>query len=55
MLPLAAEKFPISPDELASALTCGFAARGLAVKGVRAEGAELAALAELQLDRKSVV
>ena len=50
MLPLAAEKFPISPDELASALTCGFAARGLAVKGVRAEGAELAALAELQLD-----
>ena len=50
MLPLAAEKFPASPDELASALTGGFAARGVAVAGVRAEGASLTALTTLRID-----
>ena len=50
MLPLAAENFPASPDELVSALTGGFAARGVAVAGVRAEGAALTALTALRID-----
>lgn len=50
MLPLAAEKFPASPAELAAALTSGFAARGVAVAGVRAEGAALTALTALRID-----
>ena len=50
MLPLAAENFPASPDELISALTRGFAARGVTVKSVRAEGATLAGLAALRID-----
>ena len=47
MLPLAAEKFPATPDELAAALTAGFAARGVKVESLRAEGAALNALAVL--------
>ena len=47
MLPLAAEKFPATPDELAAALTAGFAARGVAVEKVSAEGEALDALAVL--------
>lgn len=50
MLPLAAEKFPASPDELASALSRGFAARGVTGQSVRAEGATLAALTALRID-----
>ena len=50
MLPLSAEKIPTSPDELAAALAGGFAARGVVVKSVCAEGAGLAALAELRID-----
>ena len=49
MLPLAAEKFPATPDELAAALKGGFAARGVAVPEVRAEGAVLATLAALRV------
>ncbi len=47
MLPLAAEKFPATPDELAAAVTAGFAARGVEVESARAEGAALSALAVL--------
>ena len=50
MLPFSAEKIPAAPDELAAALVGGFAARGVTVKSVRAEGAELAALRELRID-----
>ncbi len=50
MLPFSAEKIPASPDELAAALAGGFAARGVVVKSVCAEGAGLAALAELRID-----
>ena len=50
MLPLAAEKFPATPDALAAALTGGFAARGVAVPGVRVEGAALAALTALRIE-----
>ena len=50
MLPLAAEKFPSTPDELASALTGGFAARGVKVENVRAEGPALGALAVLRVE-----
>jgi hypothetical protein len=50
MLPLAAERFPASSDELAAALTAGFAARGVTVKSVRADGAALAALDALAID-----
>ena len=35
MLPLAAEKFPATPDELAAALTAGFEARGVKVDYVQ--------------------
>ena len=47
MLPLAAEKFPVTPDELAAAVTAGFAARGVEVESLRAEGAALSELAVL--------
>ena len=47
MLPLAAEKFPVTPDELAVAVTAGFAARGVEVESLRAEGAALSELAVL--------
>ena len=50
MLPLAAEKFPATPDELAAALTGGFAARGVAVRSLRADGAALGALAALRVE-----
>ena len=50
MLPLAAEKLPATPDELAAALTAGFAARGVAVPMARVEGAALAALTALRID-----
>ena len=50
MLPLAAANFPASPEELTAALTAGFAARGVAVQSVRAEGAALNALAALRID-----
>lgn len=50
MLPLAAEKIPATPAELASALAAGFAARGVQVKSVRAAGAGLAEIAELHVD-----
>lgn len=49
MLPLAAGKFPATPDELAAALTGGFEARGVAVPGVRVEGAALSALTALRI------
>ncbi len=49
MLPLAAEKFPATPDELAAALTGGFAARGVAVQSLRADGAALGALTALHI------
>ena len=50
MLPLAAEKFPATPEALAAALTGGFAARGVAVTGVCAEGAALGALTALRVE-----
>lgn len=50
MLPLASEKFPASPDELASALQRGLAARGVTAPSVAAEGATLAALVALRID-----
>ena len=50
MLPLAAEKFPATPDELAAALTAGFAARGVTVQDLRAEGPALGALAALGVE-----
>ncbi len=50
MLPLAAAKFPASPDELASALTDGFATRALTVGSVHVEGAALSALATLRVE-----
>lgn len=50
MLPLSADKTPALPDELAAALAGGFAARGVVVKSVRAEGAGLGALTELRVD-----
>ena len=49
MLPLAAETFPATPDELAAALTAGLAVRDVAVAGVEAEGAALGALAVLRI------
>ena len=49
MLPLAAEKFPSTPDELAAALTGGFAARGVAVQGLCADGSALGALTTLRV------
>ena len=49
MLPLAAEKFPATPDELAAALAAGFAARGVKVESGRAEGPALGALAVLRV------
>jgi len=54
MLPLAAETFPVSPEELTAALTSGFAARGIAVQSVRAEGPALAALDALRIDVSGV-
>jgi len=50
MLPLAAEKFPATPDELAAALTGGFAARGVTVQDLRADGAALGALTALRVE-----
>jgi len=50
MLPLAAETFPASPEELIAALNGGFVARGIAARSVRAEGAALAALGALRID-----
>ncbi|MCE9609927.1 MAG: hypothetical protein K8R23_06930 [Chthoniobacter sp.] len=50
MLPLAAEKFPATPDELATALAAGLSVRGVQAKGVHAAGAGLAEIAELQVD-----
>ena len=50
MLPLAAEKFPTTPDELAAALTGGFAARGVAVQSLCADGSALGALTTLRVE-----
>ena len=50
MLPLAAGKTPATPAELAAALTGGFAARGVTVGAMRAEGAALDALLLLRVD-----
>lgn len=50
MLPLTAAEFPATPTALASALVAGFAAHGVQVKSVRAEGPALADLAELHVD-----
>ena len=50
MLPLAAEKFPATPDELAAALTGGFAARGISGAGVHVEGAAPGALTALRVE-----
>lgn len=50
MLPLAAQKFPASPDDLAAALQRGFAGRGVTVRSVRAEGVTLGALTALRID-----
>ena len=48
MLPLTAEKFPATPDELAAALAAGFTARGVAVE-VDAKGSALDALSVLRI------
>ncbi len=48
MLPLAAEKFPATPDELAAALTAGLAARALAAE-VEVKGPALEALGTLRV------
>ena len=48
MLPLAAETFPATPDELAAALTAGFAARDVAAE-VEAKGRALDALGALRV------
>ena len=49
MLPLAAAKFPVTPDELAAALVAGFAARGVAAEDVRAEGPALGSIGMLRV------
>ncbi len=50
MLPLAAEKFPATPDELAAALTGGLVSRGIAGAGVLVEGAALGAITALRVE-----
>jgi hypothetical protein len=50
MLPLTAAKIPVTPAELAAALTAGFAAQAIATREVCAEGSALDALDLLRLD-----
>lgn len=50
MLPIIAEKFPTTPEELAVALRGGLAARGITAQSLIVEGASLAALDRLGVD-----